>query len=68
MCSVVLGVNDARSTRRLVRLLLADPLTEEQSWEELIDSYGIEGSNGLLIRFVTIPANTQTMAIANKTG
>ncbi|QGA16739.1 hypothetical protein EYB26_004407 [Talaromyces marneffei] len=47
----VLGVNDARSTRRLVRLLLADPLSEEQSWEELIDSYGIEGSNGLLIRY-----------------
>ncbi|KUL84936.1 hypothetical protein ZTR_07832 [Talaromyces verruculosus] len=47
----VLGVNDTRSTRRLVRLLLADPLTEEQSWEELIDSYGIEGSNGLLIRY-----------------
>lgn len=54
----MLGINDTRSTRRLVRLLLADPLTEEQSWEELIDSYGIEGSNGLLIRFVTIPPNT----------
>jgi hypothetical protein len=51
---IVLGVSDAQSTRRIVRLLLADPLTEEQSWEELIDSYGIEGSNGLLIRLVTI--------------
>ncbi|EED18083.1 conserved hypothetical protein [Talaromyces stipitatus ATCC 10500] len=47
----VLGVNNARTTRRLVRLLLADPLTERQSWEDLIDSYGIEGSNGLLIRY-----------------
>ena len=54
----MLGVNDTRSTRRLVRLLLADPLTEEQTWEELIDSYGIEGSNGLLIRFVTVPPKT----------
>lgn len=56
----MLGVNDARSTRRLVRLLLADPLTEEQSWEELIDSYGIEGANGLLIRYVTIQPNTNS--------
>ena len=51
----MLGVNDALYTRRLARLLLADPLTEEQSWEELILSYGLEESNGLLIRFVAIP-------------
>ncbi|OKL64480.1 hypothetical protein UA08_00299 [Talaromyces atroroseus] len=47
----ILGINDVRATRRLVRLLLADPLTEKQAWEDLIESYGIEESNGLLIRY-----------------
>ncbi|CRG87248.1 hypothetical protein PISL3812_04265 [Talaromyces islandicus] len=47
----VLGLNGTSAARRLVRLLLADPLTEKQSWEDLIESHGSEESRGLLIRY-----------------
>lgn len=49
---LVLGLNGASVARRLVRLLLADPLTEKQSWEDVIDSRGTDESRGLLIRYV----------------
>ncbi|KAL1970936.1 hypothetical protein VTN77DRAFT_2770 [Rasamsonia byssochlamydoides] len=47
----VLSLNDVSATRRLVRLLLADPLNAREPWEDLLDSYGTDGSPGLLIRY-----------------
>ncbi|RJE19591.1 hypothetical protein PHISCL_08081 [Aspergillus sclerotialis] len=47
----VLGLNDATAARKLVRLLLADPLTPRGSWEDILDSYDADTSQGLLIRY-----------------
>ncbi|CAI7659073.1 unnamed protein product [Penicillium bialowiezense] len=47
----VLGLNDATSARKLVRLLLADPLTPRQNWEDILESYDAHTSRGLLIRY-----------------
>ncbi|QQK43338.1 DNA methylase, C-5 cytosine-specific, active site [Penicillium digitatum] len=46
----VLGLKDATSARKLVRLLLADPLAPREGWEDLLDSYDADSSRGLLIR------------------
>ncbi|KAL4883069.1 hypothetical protein BJY04DRAFT_32607 [Aspergillus karnatakaensis] len=49
----VLGLNDVASARKLVRLLLADPLKGREDWEDMLDS--VEGDagleRGLLIRY-----------------
>ncbi|CAG8118704.1 unnamed protein product [Penicillium salamii] len=47
----VLGLNDATSARKLVRLLLADPLTPRANWEDILESYDADTSRGLLIRY-----------------
>ncbi|KAJ9371853.1 hypothetical protein DTO282F9_3182 [Paecilomyces variotii] len=47
----VLGLNDAVATRRLVRLLLADPLKPREEWEDFLESYEADTSRGLLIRY-----------------
>ncbi|PYI06135.1 hypothetical protein BO78DRAFT_397542 [Aspergillus sclerotiicarbonarius CBS 121057] len=47
----VLGLNDATAARRLVRLLLADPLNKRESWEDALDAYGEDTERGLLIRY-----------------
>ncbi|CAG7929106.1 unnamed protein product [Penicillium olsonii] len=47
----VLGLNDATSARKLVRLLLADPLTPRENWEDILESYDADTSRGLLIRY-----------------
>ncbi|BCR94775.1 uncharacterized protein AKAW2_11821A [Aspergillus luchuensis] len=47
----VLGLNDATAARRLVRLLLADPLNSRESWEDALDAYGEDTERGLLIRY-----------------
>ncbi|KAI2733751.1 hypothetical protein CBS147332_766 [Penicillium roqueforti] len=47
----VLGLNDATSARKLVRLLLADPLSPRENWEDILDSYDADSSRGLLIRY-----------------
>ncbi|KAJ5794974.1 hypothetical protein N7457_001573 [Penicillium paradoxum] len=47
----VLGLNDATSARKLVRLLLADPLVPREGWEDLLDQYDADSSRGLLIRY-----------------
>ncbi|KAJ5775373.1 uncharacterized protein N7511_000384 [Penicillium nucicola] len=47
----VLGLNDATSARKLVRLLLADPLTPRETWEDILESYDADSSRGLLIRY-----------------
>ncbi|KAL2866283.1 uncharacterized protein BJX67DRAFT_143377 [Aspergillus lucknowensis] len=50
---VVLGLNDVVSARKLVRLLLADPLKGRDDWEDMLDSVSGEGGleRGLLIRY-----------------
>ncbi|KAB8076494.1 hypothetical protein BDV29DRAFT_170063 [Aspergillus leporis] len=57
----VLGLNDATAARKLVRLLLADPLNTRESWEDALDAYDSDPSQGLLIRYgdvsETIPNN-----------
>ncbi|KAL4772776.1 hypothetical protein BDW60DRAFT_222314 [Aspergillus nidulans var. acristatus] len=49
----VLGLNDVVATRKLVRLLLADPLKEREDWEDMLDSVSENGDleRGLLIRY-----------------
>ncbi|KAJ5664876.1 uncharacterized protein N7477_007324 [Penicillium maclennaniae] len=47
----VLGLDKADSARRLVRLLLADPLSQRESWEDVLDGYDADPSRGLLIRY-----------------
>jgi hypothetical protein len=49
--TLVLGLNDAVSARKLVRLLLADPLSPREAWEDILDSYDADSSRGLLIRY-----------------
>ncbi|KAL4734065.1 hypothetical protein BDV11DRAFT_66805 [Aspergillus similis] len=49
----VLGLNDVVAARKLVRLLLADPLKEREDWEDMLDSVSENGEleRGLLIRY-----------------
>ncbi|KAJ5104429.1 hypothetical protein NUU61_001776 [Penicillium alfredii] len=47
----VLGLNDAASARKLVRLLLADPLNLREDWEDALEAYDADSSRGLLIRY-----------------
>ncbi|RAH77652.1 hypothetical protein BO86DRAFT_412950 [Aspergillus japonicus CBS 114.51] len=50
----VLGLNDASAARRLVKLLLADPLNGKESWEDLLEEMGAGAGGlerGLLIRY-----------------
>ncbi|KAE8420205.1 hypothetical protein BDV36DRAFT_250287 [Aspergillus pseudocaelatus] len=47
----VLGLNDATAARKLVRLLLADPLNARESWEDALDAYDSDPTQGLLIRY-----------------
>lgn len=49
----MLGLNDAAAARRLVRLLLADPLVPRGDWEDILNSYDADTSRGLLIRYST---------------
>ncbi|KAJ5688886.1 hypothetical protein N7462_003278 [Penicillium macrosclerotiorum] len=47
----VLGLDNADSARKLVRLLLADPLGPRESWEDILEGYESDPSRGLLIRY-----------------
>ncbi|KAL4996228.1 hypothetical protein BDV10DRAFT_114427 [Aspergillus recurvatus] len=49
----ILGLNDVTAARKLVRLLLADPLKEREDWEDMLDSAVENGEleRGLLIRY-----------------
>ena len=51
----ILGLNVQETARRIARLLLADALEDEQSWEKQILNH--EGSHGILLRFGQ-PQNT----------
>ena len=46
----VLGLNDAVAARKLVRLLLADPLGSQEGWEDVLDATDGDLTQGLLIR------------------
>ncbi|EYE98463.1 uncharacterized protein EURHEDRAFT_448739 [Aspergillus ruber CBS 135680] len=47
----VLGLNDTNAARRLVRLLLSDPLSSREDWEDMLEGYEADTSRGLLIRY-----------------
>ncbi|KAI2793555.1 hypothetical protein POX_a00136 [Penicillium oxalicum] len=47
----VLGLDNAEAARKLVRLLLADPLGPREAWEDTLESYESDPSRGLLIRY-----------------
>ncbi|KAJ5089096.1 hypothetical protein N7532_007780 [Penicillium argentinense] len=47
----VLGLDNADFARKLVRLLLADPLGPRESWEDLLDGYDENPTRGVLIRY-----------------
>lgn len=46
----MLGLNDT-TARRLVRLLLSDPLAPREEREDILDGYDADISRGLLIRY-----------------
>lgn len=48
--TLVLGLDNADSARKLVRLLLADPLGPREDWEDTLEAYESDPSQGLLIR------------------
>lgn len=54
---LVLGLNDASAARKLVRLLLADPLYSRESWEDVLDDENADASQGLLIRYFSMAHN-----------
>ena len=45
-----LGGPDARQTRRLVRVLLADPLTPEAEWEQRLSNLDNDDGRAVLLR------------------
>lgn len=47
----VLGLDTAESARKLVHLLLADPLGEREAWEDIIEESRSDSTRGLLIRY-----------------
>ncbi|KAL4939166.1 hypothetical protein BDV06DRAFT_225301, partial [Aspergillus oleicola] len=49
----VLGLNDVAAARKLVRLLLADPLKGREDWEDILNELSENGDleRGLLIRY-----------------
>ncbi|KAJ5908600.1 hypothetical protein N7495_001282, partial [Penicillium taxi] len=53
----VLGLDNADSARKLVRLLLADPLGPREDWEDFLEGYDSDPSRGLLIRYGEISEN-----------
>jgi hypothetical protein len=65
--TLVLGLNDVASARKLVRLLLADPLKGREDWEDMLDNVSGENGDdelerGLLIRYTTL---SQSINIAS---
>jgi hypothetical protein len=48
---LVLGLDNADSARKLVRLLLADPLGPREDWENVLEGYESDPTRGLLIRY-----------------
>ncbi|PGH07278.1 hypothetical protein GX51_01822 [Blastomyces parvus] len=47
----VLALDDTATTARLVRLLLADPLSPKQHWEDYLEQHRMDGSGSLLIKY-----------------
>lgn len=59
---VVLGLDTSATARKLVRLLLADPLGDAQLWEQQLEGATPDGGESLLIRWVFV---LRTMIGAN---
>ncbi|CAI7631524.1 unnamed protein product [Penicillium manginii] len=57
----VLGLDNADSARKLVRLLLADPLGPQEDWENILEGHESDPTRGVLIRYgevsETIPSD-----------
>ncbi|KAJ9639900.1 hypothetical protein H2199_006133 [Coniosporium tulheliwenetii] len=47
----VLSLGEQKAARKLVRLLLADPLGEKEKWEQVLEESGVEDERGLLVRY-----------------
>ena len=47
---IVLSLGDQRLARRLVRLLIADPLSQEGRWERELEGEGRDDGRGILVR------------------
>jgi hypothetical protein len=47
---IVLGLDGAATASRLVRLLLADPLSPKAEWEDYLEKNGVNSDAGLLIK------------------
>ncbi len=48
-------MGEEKEARRLVRLLLADPLKEKDEWEDRLEGFSEGDGRGLLIRCVGMP-------------
>ncbi|KAJ5754386.1 hypothetical protein N7533_003929 [Penicillium manginii] len=57
----VLGLDNADYARKLVRLLLADPLGPQEDWENILEGHESDPTRGVLIRYgevsETIPSD-----------
>lgn len=51
---LVLGLNDTTAARRLVRLLLSDPLAPKEGWEDVLKGSDADISQGLVIRYAVL--------------
>ena len=47
----MISLSGQRGVGRLIRTLLADPLGQEQSWENLLEDGDAEDARALLIRY-----------------
>ncbi|KAL3489415.1 hypothetical protein BJX62DRAFT_226574 [Aspergillus germanicus] len=61
----VLGLNDVASARKLVRLLLADPLKGREDWEDMLDNVSGENGEGGLERGLLIRYGEVSESISN---
>lgn len=50
---IVLGLDDTAVAVRLVRLILADPLSPKAEWEEHLENYHLHDAQGLIIRLAS---------------
>ena len=65
---LVLGVNGQSGARRLAKVLLADPLKEEQAWERRLADTEDDDGRALLIRSVHHCLETLHLIVALGTG
>ncbi|KAI9822515.1 MAG: hypothetical protein M1827_000234 [Pycnora praestabilis] len=59
----VLGLNAQEGARRLVEVLIADPLVPEGTWEKQLESLGNDDGRALLIRYGETPGRVPQNAL-----